>query len=77
VQSYFYTINQAVNPVAGMRSAFYMTDGNQNFGGIDCCYFFAVAVRDGDVAAVPESKTWALLLVGLGALVMALKKRTA
>ena len=38
---------------------------------------FAVAVRPGDVAAVPEPQTWLLLLSGLGAVAVAWKGRRA
>jgi hypothetical protein len=40
--------------------------------------FFAVAVRPGDlaaVAAVPEPETYAMMLVGLGALTLVVKRR--
>lgn len=37
--------------------------------------FYAWAVRDGDVAAVPEADTWAMLLVGLGLVGMAARRR--
>lgn len=36
--------------------------------------FYAVAVRPGDVAAVPEPQTWALLLLGLGAVMVARRR---
>jgi len=37
---------------------------------------YAVAVRPGDVAAaVPEPQTWAMLLLGLGAVTVALRRR--
>jgi hypothetical protein len=38
---------------------------------------YAVAVRPGDVAAsVPEPQTWAMMLLGLGAVLLARRKRT-
>lgn len=37
--------------------------------------FYAWAVRDGDVASVPEADTWATLLVGLGLVGMAVGRR--
>ncbi len=37
--------------------------------------FYAVAVRPGDVAGVPEAQTWALMLAGLGAVAVALRRR--
>ena len=45
---------------------FYMYNGYQTFGGISFEPNFAWAVRDGDVAAVPEAETYALMLAGLG-----------
>jgi len=36
---------------------------------------FAFAVRDGDVAAVPEPATYALMLAGLGALALSLRRQ--
>lgn len=38
----------------------WQNDGHQDF--------YAWAVRDGDVAAIPEPETWALFLIGLGLL---------
>ncbi len=37
---------------------------------------FAMAVRDGDVAAVPEPETYALMLAGLTALAVVVRRRT-
>ncbi len=37
--------------------------------------FFAVAVRPGDIAAVPEPQTYALTLMGVGALLLAKRRR--
>ncbi len=36
---------------------------------------FAVAVRPGDIAAVPEPQTYALMLLGVGALLLAKRRR--
>jgi hypothetical protein len=75
VQDAIYAINLTV---PGPVSIFFMSHGYQYIGiQEECCSLYAVAVRDGDVAAVPESKTWALMLFGLGALLMATKKRAA
>lgn len=38
-------------------------------------HHFALAVHDGDIAAIPETDTWAMLLVGLG-MVGAMARRT-
>ncbi len=37
--------------------------------------YFAVAVRPGDVAPVPEPKTYSMLVLGLGAVVVASRRR--
>jgi hypothetical protein len=48
------------------------------------CYFdksspliYAVAVRPGDVAAVPEPQTYAMLLLGLGGVLLAVRRRVS
>lgn len=52
--------------------SFYTYSGQQQgFSGVDLNEFFAMAVRDGDVAAVPETGTYALMLAGLAALAFA------
>jgi len=38
-------------------------------------YNYAMAVRPGDVAAVPEADTWAMLLAGLGLVGVATRRR--
>lgn len=49
--------------------------GGQSVGGQNFA-FFVVAVRPGDVlAAIPEPQTYALLLAGLGALAVAVRRR--
>lgn len=39
------------------------------------CVGFAMAVRPGDVPGIPEPQTYALMLLGLGSLVLASKRR--
>jgi len=44
-------------------------------GGLKDYALYAVAVRPGDVAAIPEPQTYAMLLAGLGALAVAVRRR--
>lgn len=61
---------------AGSSWIFYPADGNQE-GGFTNAALFAVAVRSGDVtAAVPEPHTLTLMLLGLGATVLARRRRS-
>lgn len=46
--------------------AFVSSDGYQAMNSKEHGGFFALAVRPGDVAAVPEAETYALMLAGLG-----------
>ncbi|MDP2832535.1 MAG: PEPxxWA-CTERM sorting domain-containing protein [Pseudomonadota bacterium] len=49
-------------------------NGSQSYN-IKPNVFFAMAVRPGDVAAVPEADTWAMLLAGLGLVGVAARRR--
>ena len=51
--------------------------GQQRVGGMPANLFLAMAVRPGDVVtAVPEPQTYALMLMGFGALMLAVRRRT-
>ena len=70
--SYWSSTNYT-GPVSGAEWSFAANSGVQ---GISIIFMAnAVAVRPGDVAAVPEPQTYALLLVGLGAVVVAVRRR--
>jgi len=62
----------APNPAAAWIFSTY--DGTQIYGS-NVSRLYAVAVRPGDVAAVPEPQTYALLLAGLSAVVVAVRRR--
>lgn len=49
--------------------------GSQNYYS-KTIYLYALAVRPGDVAAVPEAQTYAMLLAGLGLVGVAVRRRT-
>ena len=71
-----YWSGTAFAPVASGAWLFFAFDGFQagspQFGSL-----FAVAVLPGDVAAaIPEPQTYALMLMGLGAVLLARRKRT-
>jgi hypothetical protein len=54
---------------------YFATDiGMENFGA-KTGSLFAVAVRTGDVAAVPEPKAFLMLTLGLGGLMLAVRRR--
>lgn len=74
LQSYVYFSGKehASNP--GWAWGFYMFYGFQGPGGKEGP-FYAMAVRDGDVAVVPEPQTALLLLAGLTVLVLARRQR--
>ena len=54
---------------------FYTTDGAQFEGNKMDHYGYALAVRNGDVAAVPEPEAWGLMLSGLGLVGWAARRR--
>lgn len=62
--SSWYWSGSESDPNMGTAWVFNMGDGFQS-GQPDYYEGYAWAVRDGDVAAVPEADTWALLLTGL------------
>lgn len=67
-----------LNPsLPGYAFDFYMNDGLQH-GGADVRASYglmAMFVRDGDVAAIPEPETYALMLSGLAGLALARRQR--
>lgn len=61
---YWTDLEYAPNRVGGW--AFGMNDGNQLGGNSKVNTYYAWAVSPGDIAAVPEAQTYALMLAGLG-----------
>lgn len=52
------------------RAVFDFGNGFQGYDTVLCCtgaYFYAVAIRDGDVSPVPEPQALAMMLSGLAA----------
>jgi len=74
VQSSDYWSGTKYSPSPDLAWFFRTSVGFQyNVGKANALY--AVAVRPGDVAAIPEPQTYALLLAGLGAVVVAVRRR--
>ncbi|MDO9310517.1 MAG: PEP-CTERM sorting domain-containing protein [Nitrosomonas sp.] len=75
LQSYLYWFGtvDALDP-AGYAFLFFTLDGYQDYL-IQDFELYAWAVRPGDVAAIPEPETYAMLLAGLGLLGVAAKWR--
>jgi hypothetical protein len=75
LQSYVYWSGMAdgSNPASGAWR-FHTLDGDQDYY-TQSGDFYAWAVRPGDVAAVPEPETYAMLLAGLGLLGAGVKRR--
>ena len=74
VQSYYYWSGTEYAPNSDVAWYFGTFGGNQDYGGkVDGLY--AMAVRPGDVAAVPEPQTYAMLLLGLGAVLLVVRRR--
>ena len=66
VQFGFYWSGTEYAPNPSFAWNFVTAGGNQNFGFRSNDFVYAVAVRPGDVAAVPEPQTAALVLLALG-----------
>jgi hypothetical protein len=62
-------------PIPGAAWYIQSFDGNFSFLDGGTTRFPAVAVRPGDIAAVPEPQTYALMLMGVGALLLAKRRR--
>jgi hypothetical protein len=74
VQRFAYWTSTEFEQVLGRVWTFSGSNGEPDFAGMDIS-FFAVAVRPGDIAAVPEPQTYALTLMGVGALLLAKRRR--
>lgn len=74
VQSYEYWSGTEYAPSPSFAWYFYTFGGSQSTGpkgdGL-----YAVAVLPGDVALIPEPQTWAMLMMGLGVVTVALRRR--
>ena len=74
-QSYAYWSGTEVSGVAQNAYYFYNAIGGQ-YGHNETDDFYAMAVRDGDVTtAVPEPETYVLMLGGLAAMVLAIRRK--
>jgi len=73
VQPGFYWSGTEISP--GVSACVFIPGIGCQGGGLPSNLFFAVAVLPGDVAAIPEPQTYALLLAGLGAVMVAVRRR--
>lgn len=64
-QSYFYWSGTEYAP-NNAYAWFFTTGSGYQYANPKDVSFYALAVRSGDVAAVPEAETYALMLAGLG-----------
>ena len=74
LQSYVYWSGLEYAPDTDLAWDFYTNYGSQ-FANYKSDDHYAWAVRPGDVAAVPEADTWAMLLAGLGLVGVAARRR--
>lgn len=74
LQAYTYWSGTAVAPGSPVVWAFSTEDGRQGATLFDSD-FYAWAVRPGDVAAIPEPETYAMLLAGMGLLAGVVTRR--
>lgn len=76
VHAFDYWSGTVYAPLPG-NAWFFPADGGFHFIDLYLRKYFVVAVRPGDVAAaIPEPQTYALMLMGLGAVLLARRKRT-
>ena len=73
-QSYYYWSGTEYAPNTANAWLFRTTNGFQDYNG-KTVSLYALAVRPGDVAAVPEADAWAMLLAGLGLVGAATRRR--
>jgi hypothetical protein len=77
-QSNYYWSGTGYAPDPSYAWSFYTVSGNQDYNikaNRFFASFYALAVRPGDVAAVPEAQTYALMLAGLGLVGAAVRRR--
>ena len=74
IKSYGYWTSTMFSPITSNSYDFIFDDGSQRFAPRSQP-FYAFMVRDGDVAAIPEPETYALMLAGLGLVGFAAKRR--
>ncbi len=75
VQSFFYWSDTELEKYPTCALYFYSEGGSQGMGCDKFSLLHALAVSPGDVAAVPEADTWAMLLAGLGLVGVAARRR--
>jgi len=75
VQSNVYWSGTDYAPIPGYAWLFLTVGGSQGNAAKVNSSLYAVAVRPGDVAAIPEPQTYAMLLAGLGAVGVAVRRR--
>ena len=74
LQSYAYWSGLGYAPDSD-EAWFFYTDIGAQLSNVKINGYYAWAVRPGDVAAVPEADTWVMLLVGLGLVGVAARRR--
>lgn len=75
LQSGSYWTDTDYAPYTSASWNFFMSNGQQD-AGYKSWEFLAWAVRGGDVVAVPEPKTYAMLLAGLGLIASVIRRKT-
>lgn len=75
LQPHFYWSGTEFAPTANSAWVFDTYEGRQDGTGGNDNQLYAMAVRSGDVAPVPEPETYAMLLAGLGLIGAAVRRR--